>query len=74
MADVNVKVKFDESKFQSAQQLTEKVESSGLKIRHHLDELQMVTGTIEDSKVDTLTKVDGIISVKPERIATTQSE
>jgi hypothetical protein len=64
MKQINIKVQADSSRVDSLNELAAKAEATGMKVRHTIDELGLITGSIPDDRLEHLRKIVGVSKVE----------
>jgi hypothetical protein len=67
MSNVNVLVKLNRADKADIDQIVDKLQKRGLKVGRKLATTGIVSGSIEQSKMASLRKVDGVADVREER-------
>ncbi|MEM9276890.1 MAG: hypothetical protein AAGA80_28725, partial [Cyanobacteria bacterium P01_F01_bin.143] len=64
MSEVQISVSVDEAHLSQIEQISQQLESSGMNVEQTLSIIGIVNGSIEDNKLDSLHKIEGVKDVE----------
>ena len=67
MSKVNLSVSVGEKHLHRFEEIVKKIKKAGMKIEQQLDNLGIITGSIDASKVDSLKDVEGVSHVEQQK-------